>query len=244
LRIRKKGEADLPVVPDGGKLSLGVSRQGPMAIAFRSARSDADPTALSLEVTIPSSKSWVEVAASVEDPSGIVAGLEFDLSLLIEGSPTLVDLGAGSMVYGQIQGAERMELVAGRAIGETEPASGSGWTVLKGTGANPAVTAASTAEATRPAEGWAHVMDSRRCSALAIADFGRKSARDRIVIGADGRVLLARDFSVGSGEPPRGPKSFNFWLHFVLMPVQVGAATSPQSILTPLRVEWDRTPGH
>jgi hypothetical protein len=183
------------------------------------------------------------VAATVEDPSGIVAGLEFDLSLLIEGSPTLVDFGAGSMVYGQIQGAERMELVAGRAIGETEPASGSGWTVLKGTGTNPPVTASSAAESHRPAEGWAHVMDSRRCSALAIAEFGRKGARDRISVGADGRARLSRDFSVGSGEPPRGPKSLTFWLHFVPMPVQVGAATSPQSMLTPLRVDWDRTPG-
>jgi hypothetical protein len=136
-----------------------------------------------------------------------------------------------------------MELVAGRAIGEADPASGSGWTVRKGAGASPAVTASSTPESPRPAEGWAHVMDARRCSALAIADFGRKGARDQIIVGADGRVRLARDFSVGEGDPPRGPKSLAFWLHFVPMPVQVGAATSPQSILTPLLVEWDRPPG-
>ena len=58
-----------------------------------------------------------------------------------------------------------------------------------------------------------------------------------IVVGADGRVRLSRDFAMGPGEPPRGPKSLNFWLHFVPMPVQVGAATSPQSMLAPLRVE-------
>lgn len=154
LRIRKRGEADAPAVPDGGKLGLSVIRHGPMAVGLRSAKPGSDPTALGLELTIPSSKTWVEVVASVEDPSGRVDGLEFDLSLLIEGSPTLVDFGAGSVVYGQIRGAERMELVAGRAIGETDPIAGSGWIVRKGTGVDPAVSASSTASSPRPAEGW------------------------------------------------------------------------------------------
>jgi hypothetical protein len=230
-------------VPNGGKLGLSVTRHGPMAVGLRSSRSEADPTSLNLELTIPISKSWVEVVASLDDPSGTVAGLEFELDLLIEGSPTLVDLGAGSMVYGQIRDTERMELSAGRAIGESNPVSGSGWSVRKGTGVSPPVVASSTAEAPRPAEGWAHIMDARRCSALAIAGFGRHGARDRIAVGADGRVRISRDYAVAEGEPPRGPKSLAFWLHFVPMPVQVGAATSPQAILAPLGVEWDRPPG-
>ena len=32
-------------------------------------------------------------------------------------------------------------------------------------------------------------------------------------------------------------KSLRFWLHFVTTPVQVGAVTSPQSMLAPLEVE-------
>jgi len=52
--------------------------------------------------------------------------------------------------------------------------------------------------------------------------------------------------SVG-GQPPGDPprfsawceRSLHFWLHFVTMPVQVGAAISPQAMQNPLRVEWD-----
>jgi hypothetical protein len=36
------------------------------------------------------------------------------------------------------------------------------------------------------------------------------------------------------------PKALTCWFHFVQMPVQVGAATSPQAILAPLEVEFAR----
>ena len=34
-------------------------------------------------------------------------------------------------------------------------------------------------------------------------------------------------------------KVLRFWLHFVSMPVQVGAATSPQSMQSPLVIDWE-----
>ena len=67
--------------------------------------------------------------------------------------------------------------------------------------------------------------------------FGR-ATRDRIIVDADGRTQLWRDFAGDGGSPPKGPKSLTFWLHFVTMPVQVGAVTSPQAMLAPLKVEW------
>jgi hypothetical protein len=83
-------------------------------------------------------------------------------------------------------------------------------------------------------------MDATRCTALAIADFGR-NARDRIQIDKDGVVQIARDFTgdSASSAPPRGPKTLRFWFHFVPMPVHIGAATSPQAMLAPLSVTWD-----
>ena len=80
-------------------------------------------------------------------------------------------------------------------------------------------------------------MDATRCTAVAIGGFGR-ATRDRIVVDADGRIQLWRDFAGDGGSPPKGPKALTFWLHFVTMPVQVGAVTSPQSMLAPLKVEW------
>ena len=42
--------------------------------------------------------------------------------------------------------------------------------------------------------------------------------------------------ATSTAAPPPGPKKITFWLHFVGMPVHVGAATSPQAMLAPLRV--------
>jgi hypothetical protein len=82
------------------------------------------------------------------------------------------------------------------------------------------------------AEGWVHVMDKQRATAIAIAGFGSET-RDRIEVSSDGRLLIRRDFLRG------GERNLHFWLHFVSMPVQVGAATSPQAMQSPLLVEWD-----
>jgi hypothetical protein len=82
-------------------------------------------------------------------------------------------------------------------------------------------------------EGWAHVMDAQRATAAAVAGFGRASAEgDRIEVGADGKLRLLRERMGGEH------KQLRFWVHFVSMPVQVGAATSPQSMQNPLVVEW------
>jgi hypothetical protein len=82
-------------------------------------------------------------------------------------------------------------------------------------------------------------MDESRCTALAVARFGRES-RDRIEIEADGRVRICREFAGAVAAPTAGPKALTCWFHFVQTPVQVGAATSPQAILAPLEVEFAR----
>jgi hypothetical protein len=74
-------------------------------------------------------------------------------------------------------------------------------------------------------------MDRERCTAVAVAEFAAGPGAE-IAADADGRLRLWRSFAPGAG-----PKRLAFWLHFVGMPVQVGAATSPQAMLAPLRVE-------
>src|SRR5262249_3681698 len=81
------------------------------------------------------------------------------------------------------------------------------------------------------AEGWAHVMDRERCTAVAVADFAQHQQRSEIAVDADGRLRCEREYD---GKTAR--KTLTFWLHFVSMPVQLGAATSPQSMMNPLQV--------
>jgi hypothetical protein len=222
-----------------------VTREGPIAVGLRFSGNatlpGGRPVRSVVDLTFPNSKSWVEARWSVDDPEGLVALLGVDVPLMVEGAPTLIDLGASRTVYGQIKGEEWMVLKAGSLPGEPEPDAA--WDVFKVIPGSAVGSAARFAMApprdTVPAEGWAHVMDRSRCTAVAVAGFGRPHY-DEITTRADGRLELMRWYSrIGSGaEPAPGPKTLTFWLHFVTNPVQVGAATSPQAMLAPLEVQW------
>jgi hypothetical protein len=219
--------------PVGGRGFKGrVVRRGPLAASLHfegeTALGGGKKAAASVvEMTFPRSKSWVEVDWRVRQVEG-VDGLAVNLSLLVEGTPTLVDFGAGSLVYTTLKRGESALLRGAPRPGlRNHP-----WEVLTGDkdGLVPFVVPGEGKAG--PAEGWAHLMDRRRCTAVAMGRFGIAS-RDEIRLDADGRLRLRRLFGKGVG----GVLSLHFWLHFVDTPVQVGALTSPQSMLAPLSVE-------
>ncbi len=201
----------------GKKTKASVTKRGPLVGGLRFESTEglrSDRTVKSVvDMDFPRSKAWIEVRWRVEDPERLVTGMIADVNLLIEGPPTLVDFGANDTVYAALKPAQRFVLSS----------SAPGWFVHL----NDEPYASSTKS---PAEGWAHVMDSQRATAIAVSGFGDQT-RDRIEVSADGRLRIRRDF------PGGGERSLHFWLHFVTMPVQVGAATSPQAMQNPLRVE-------
>jgi hypothetical protein len=79
-------------------------------------------------------------------------------------------------------------------------------------------------------------MDDKRCTALSIGKFGEASA-DAIDVDGHGRLSWTRTFAPTNAVPPQ-PRTFEFWLHFVTMPVHIGARTSPRSMQEPLVVRW------
>jgi hypothetical protein len=168
----------------------------------------------------------VQVTWIVDDPSGFIAGLGADLNLNVQGEPTLVDLGAGSLVYAALKNGQAAALKSGPA---------STWETLLGPvgSLKPYVVAGRDAP---KAEGWAHVMDRQRCTAVAVADFAAVGQEGEIAVDADGRLQLWKHFTSSGAPPAPGTKKITFWLHFVGMPVHVGAVTSPQAMLAPLQV--------
>ncbi len=209
----------------GGETRAKVIKHGPLAVLIRFESNEALRGGRSVksvvEMEFPRAKSWVEVRWTVEDPNQKVAGLVAELDLLIEERPMLVDFGAGSAVYAALRSGQGATFT-----GELSGSGGQSWRID--------VAGNSYAAGSGPSEGWAHVMDLKRATAVAIADFARFSpvARDAIDVSPEGRLRIRRDFSRGR------EKSVTFWLHFVDMPVQVGAATSPQSMKQPPVVEW------
>jgi hypothetical protein len=209
---------------DPGEKPITVVRQGPLAVCLR-----RDQTyggfPLSTEFTFPRSKSWVEIVAGVDDETGFVDSIPVTLPLVLSGKRALVDFGAGSVVYTTLSKSQRAELIA-------DDRGKQRWAVNTGDDKKTSPFVVPTADSKTLAEGWAHVMDDHRCTAVAVADFGR-GVRDEISANGAGELVLRRTWPKGT----KGRKALHFWLHFVDAPVQVGALTSPQSMMAPLEVE-------
>ena len=242
LRLGLEGPSNIHDDMAEETISSQIVRSGPLAVAIRYELAPrAGPFAgvkSTIDLTFPVSKSWVQVDWQIDDPRKAVqlahAKIVQNLNPPTEKEPTLVDLGASSLVY--------MSLTPGtvgtlRAPGQVRDSKGAppAWEVLRGAAdsVEPFVAPSSSAES-RSAEGWAHIMDRSRCLALAIAAFGRGS-RDSIEVTAAGDVGISRRFTTGGASLPM-KKILPFWLHFVGFPPHVTAATSPQSMLSPLVV--------
>jgi hypothetical protein len=209
-----------------GEKTIGkVVKQGPLACALRfdgkvGLRGSRTVSSV-VEMEFPRSKSWVEATWTLDDVENLVSGMWVEIDLEVEGERTLVDYGADSMVYAALRPGQRSGLRGAFRRSDSQY----DWEVDVGGEAY------ASGRAPR-LEGWAHVMDSRRATATAMADFARYPAtQDRIEAGAGGKLVLHR--TTGGLR-----KELRFWLHFVSMPVQVGAATSPQSMQNPLLVDW------
>jgi hypothetical protein len=233
-RLARSGEVEKERSLGGGKLR--ITRSGPLAVALRyeeTIEEGENKIPVVVDMVIPSSKSWVQVDCRASTPKGVARVFAARLDLEVADRRTLVDFGAGSMVYTTLRSAELAVLTEGGASGEP-------WMVLVGSRSGPKPFVLAPRDA-RPghAEGWMHVMDQKRCTAIALAAFGHKGHDDTLGAEGTGRATVARNWAV-SGEA--GDRHLRFWAHFVGMPVQIGALTSPQSMLAPLAVKVKRDP--
>jgi hypothetical protein len=200
-------------------------------------------------MTFPSSKSWVEVLWTIADPEDRIESMGLDLDLRLEGEPILIDCGARSTVYSTLEPRERIVFEAGHSLDIHSRELH--WTVRKGSSTSSLLLEAAGEKGSgREPEGWVHVTDRTRCTAMAVADFGKPSQRtlDRFEIEGKGLLRFERRYRPEQAKPRSGKspamnnnnKNLRFWIHFVTMPVQVGAKTSPQAMLSPLEVRWER----
>lgn len=220
-----------------------VIRSGPLAVAIRyESAPTTGPLAeikSTVDLTFPVSKSWVQVDWKIDDLRQTVRSVRAEiaqqLAAATDDEPTLVDFGASSLVYMSLGPEARGKLQGSRAAAQPNGPLRQSWEVLRGdkNRLEPFVVQAAGHDRAE-AEGWAHIMDRSRCLALAVDEFG-DVGEDSIELTAKGDITLARNFSTAGPDRPI-TKSFRFWLHFVGFPPHVTAATSPQSMLSPLTV--------
>ena len=211
-----------------------VSRRGPIATALRWTYPDTTGDKGSgnkgsggrVEMEFYRTKSWVHVTWEVDDASAQIEQLAMGLNLDLDGKETLIDYGGADFVYTTVRAGQSSLLEAGPTVDGNVP-----WKVLHGAQDDMQPLVVSPQQASSRVFGWVHAMDSKRCTALAVRDFAT-STRDQIRIDGDGHLKLAREFPDRSS----GKKQLEFWMHFVTMPVHIGARTSPRSMQEPLQV--------
>jgi hypothetical protein len=213
-----------------------VLRHGPTAVGLRFEKTETAPALAGVNWTVdlvfPARVSWIEVDLHVDDPQHRVAALGWQLQLNLDPpsakEPTLVDFGASRTVYGSLRPGWQMELRAERSADYP-------WRVLRGEAGELRPMETAPFNSSAPAEGWAHVMDRRRCLALAIGEFS-KQGDEQLTVDADGTITAWRNFAADAGRE----KALRSWFHFVTFPHQLGAATSPQSMQNPLELRWTK----
>ncbi len=229
----------LAVAPDSGmNRGVQVVKSGPLAVRLRFLNHEQLAGGKSLRSTVqldfPLGKSWAKIDWMVDDEGDLVERLGAELRLRLEQNakqPIMGDFGANGWTYAALRPDESIVFQAG--LKKVDPME-STWRVdRERDGQTAAYALPSLANASPPVQGWAHLMDRQRCTAIAVDRFADNS-QDTIRLFASGQIALQRKF--GATLPGTTKKRFTFWLHLVNFPPQLGAATSPQSMQTPPEV--------
>ena len=213
-------------------------RRGPLAVTLLGRQTvlvgKSTPIVNRVELDFPVSRSWVRMDWQLDDPDDRIAEIRLDVDLNLDAStpaaPSLVDFGAGTWVYSRLRSGQIAVLETQRPIAGP-PGSVAAWRVSRGTAKALRAFVVSRPVRPVPSEGWVHLMDRKRCLALAVDGFGRERL-ESIQATAAGGVRVRRVFASQEGGAATS-KSLRCWLHFVGFPPQQSAATSPRHMQTP-----------
>ena len=211
-----------------------IVKRGPLVVAVNysgSIRLDKDVKApFSLTVEMPNSKSWVKLHAAVDDPTQAVRDLAINMPLALGPFPWVWDFGTTRWTYGSMRAATdsvvMSDMVGATATGE--------WTVSTGPKGREVAAETSGADAASFG-GWGHVQGAKEVVAYAIEGVKTRRGTYRIAIDGSGQTT----FQV-SAPAPQAKHELTVYAHFVSTPVQIGAATSPAAILSPLFATCER----
>ena len=182
-----------------------------------------------MSVAMPNSKSWFRVSVSVDDPNDHVRGLSFDTPVSVGALPFVWDFGTDRWTYGSLRNiTDEVQLFAPSRTDSTRP-----WEVETLRDGRREVYEVSTGDSTLSM--WGHVQSER---VVAFAMEPQSEGDTTHYFSIDGRGQL----SMGEEAVDARQHRIVVYHHYVSLPVQIGAATSPMSMLYPLvtRVDPER----
>jgi hypothetical protein len=214
--------------------SVEVLARGPLVARVRYSGEIAfEPhagVAFTLDVEIPRSKSWVKLAATVDDPSRRVTEIAFETPLALGPLPWTWEVGTDRGTYGALRRTEDRMLFAerltgpGRATWQARVNGGDGLAIVETTG-----------EQAAPVARWAHLESAGEAVAFAIEVPPDTRGTYRVAFDASGQAAIAFARAL-----PATRHRLTVYEHFVATPLAIGAATSPAAALSPLKVTVDQ----
>jgi hypothetical protein len=213
------------------ELTLDVVKRGPLKVVLRYAgRLPLDQTASApfvITMEMPNSKSWLKMSAVVQDPARRIRSVAFDSPLGFGALPLTWDFGTDNGSYGAFRAATDTAVLQ-QTVNQKGPA---GWSIRTGAAGGTPGDYENSVNG-RPAYGTGHLLDARGAVAFGFADFAREQGVYRIALTGSGQTT----FSFESSRPAAEHR-LTIYQHFVSTPVPIGAATSPASMLSPLKVD-------
>lgn len=200
------------VVKYQGSFSLGGNYQAPFTVTME----------------MPNSKSWVRIDAVVQDPAKRLRDLSLATPLAFGPNPLVWDFGTERWTYGSL--AKDTDSVSLDEVVERNGVTK--WSVSTGPRGREALY--DTATQSRPIS-WLHLQDAKDAVAFAIEDAMGSPGAYRVAIDGKGQTSFRFTPAQASAQ-----LHLTVYEHFVPTPVQIGAATSPVSILNPVLAFCDR----
>lgn len=208
-----------------------VLKSGPILVLVRyrgrlglSGGSSADIT---LDVEMPNSKSWLKISTVVSDPDGRVGDIAIETPLRMGTHPWTWDFATRNASYGAFRDPTGSAIFT-RTVGESGAGS---WRILAGAAGSERPYEQGGPDAAEAARTWAHFVGSEEAIAFAVET--KPGSAGTITVWLTGVGQTSIEFR--SAEP-ESEHALTVYQHYVATPVPIGAATSPASILSPLRV--------
>ena len=220
-----KAESITTEIVKPGPLYAVVRYSGRLVVDGRSS------TPFTIAVEMPNSKAWVKYTARVEDPSRRLREISFHTPFAFSAFPWLWDFGTGSWTYGSIRSATDSVILT-QAV---KSGGANRWEIRTGPKGEEQPYEAAAGARPRIAEGWGHLQDSSEVVAFGFDAFGRQPGTYTITLDGQGQ-----NFYGFAPEQPATSHQIAIYQHYVGSPTQIGAVTSPASMLNPLVFSLDR----
>lgn len=190
-------------------------------------------TDVAMDLEMPNSKSWLKTSVFVSNSDRRVREIAIETPLRLGEYPWIWDFGTPNGTYGAFRDSTGSVSLT-QMISEAGEGS---WRVLSGPVGEKRPYEESVVGKSEIVRGWAHLQNDTQAVAFAIEGVGEIAGTFTAALSGQGQTSFGF-----AAKDPVADHSLTVYQHFVRTPVPIGAATSPASILSLLRVRVEPLP--